>query len=243
MTHEENGVSGVGHSEFELDEHILAVEKAAVEWGVHTDELEGRFVSALLMAIKTAARSNIATIGDLNKIIQSTHQLGNTELAKIRSHIDGVGKLLEGAKEAVQDAKLAQAHTQDRARETIAHLAREMGSQLLSDTQKWLLLTQRTRYQRQAWILSGCVSAFAFVLVISGYEARAWQDAPATEALSSCAASSFLVKIGSNDTPGRACLMSELTPRPLSLLPGVLKSSLGGLFASKAAPEGKEAPK
>lgn len=52
------GEAPKGPREVDLDQHIRDVEQAAADWGVHTDKLEGRFVSALLAAIATSGRAN-----------------------------------------------------------------------------------------------------------------------------------------------------------------------------------------
>ncbi len=56
----------------DLEAHVQAVEKAARDWGVSVDQLEGKFVSALLAAISAVGRSNIATIADLGRLLEGT---------------------------------------------------------------------------------------------------------------------------------------------------------------------------
>jgi hypothetical protein len=218
----DNGAD-IAKSQFELDATISAVEKAAAEWGIHSDELEGRFVSALLMAIRTVGRSNVATITDLNKLIQSTHEVGSLELVKLRRLLEGADKVLAMARQGAENAVAVQVQTREQTKNTVASLAQQMAGDLLDQTHGWLLIKQRACYRREAWILAGFVSVFAFGILMAGYEARAWQDSPATEALSRCAASSFSVQIGSRPKPDRACPMEELTPRALTSLPDVVK--------------------
>jgi hypothetical protein len=223
------------NSHSDLDGCISAVEHAAAEWGVHGDQLEGRFVAALLMAIRTVGRSNVATINDLNKLLQTTQEVGNLELVKLRTLMEGADKVLAMARTGAENALAAQVHTREQTKNTVASLAQQMAADLLDQTHGWLLVKQKAINRREAWILSGIVAVVGFGVLMAGYEVRAWQDAPATEALTRCAFSSFSVQIGTRPKPDRACPIEELTPRTLTSLPEVVKGWVLQFVGGKAA--------
>ena len=52
MANERRSEALTGPRDLDLEDHILEVERAAADWGVHVDALEGRFVGALLAAIR-----------------------------------------------------------------------------------------------------------------------------------------------------------------------------------------------
>jgi len=97
----------------ELEAHVQAVEKAARDWGVSADQLEGKIVSALLAAISAVGRSNIATIGDLGKLLEGTREVGEGELRRLKALLDGGQQVLDLAREAAKTAARAQKQTRD----------------------------------------------------------------------------------------------------------------------------------
>jgi hypothetical protein len=50
------GAAPVGRRDFGLAEEVARVERAALDWGVHVDALEGQFVRALLKAIEETGK-------------------------------------------------------------------------------------------------------------------------------------------------------------------------------------------
>jgi len=208
----------------ELEKSLKAVEAAAADWGVHSDHVEGRFVAALLMAIRTVGRSNIATLNDLKGLLQTAHESGNLELIKLRALMEGADKVLAMAKKGAENALAVQVNIREQTKQTISALAQQMAGDLLDQTHGWLLIQQKARYRLGAWILAGVVSVSALAILMAGYEARAWQDAPATEALARCAATSFPVQIGSRAKLDRGCAVEELTPRSLTSIPESIRN-------------------
>jgi len=77
------GEAPKGPREVDLDQHIRDVEQAAADWGVHTDKLEGRFVSALLAAIATSGRANLAALGDIERLLEKASARGEGELRRL----------------------------------------------------------------------------------------------------------------------------------------------------------------
>ena len=57
MANERSSEAPTGPRDLELKDHIREVERAAADWGVHVDALEGRFIGALLAAIRESGRT------------------------------------------------------------------------------------------------------------------------------------------------------------------------------------------
>lgn len=207
----------------QLEAHVQAVEQAARDWGVNADQLEGKFVSALLSAISAVGRANIATIGDLGKILEGTREAGEAELHRLRLLLDGGRQVLELAQEATTLAARAEAEAQFQYDQSIQRVARTMATALLSETSGWLILKQ-TNYNRGMAMRFAAVAGAAMLFIAwSGYQVRAWEDGPTMDAAGRCAASSFAVRVGDNPTPQPACLAGSFEPRELKDLPSAVK--------------------
>ena len=86
------GAAPVGRRDFGLAEEIASVERAALDWGVHVDALEGRFVRALLKAIEETGKTNLAALGDLEALLETARREGEAE----RSERGGAERLRSG---------------------------------------------------------------------------------------------------------------------------------------------------
>ncbi|HWY81039.1 MAG TPA: hypothetical protein VNY10_03705 [Roseiarcus sp.] len=71
MAGERNSEAPMGPRNLDLKEHIHEVERAAADWGVHLDALEGRFIGALLAAIRESGRTNLAVLGDIEALLSA----------------------------------------------------------------------------------------------------------------------------------------------------------------------------
>jgi hypothetical protein len=207
----------------ELEAHVQAVEKAARDWGVSADQLEGKFVAALLGAISAVGRSNIATIGDLGKILEGTREAGEAELRRLRLLLDGGHQVLELAHEATKIAARAEEQTQFEYDQSIQRVARTMATALLSETSGWLILKQTNYNRGMAMRFAAIAGATMLFIAWSGYQVRAWEDGPTMDAAGRCAATSFTVRIGDNAAPQRACLAESFEPRELKDFPSAVK--------------------
>ena len=58
MSDEHNSEAPTRARDLDLKDHIRDVERAAADWGVHVDALEGRFIGALLAAIRESLSSD-----------------------------------------------------------------------------------------------------------------------------------------------------------------------------------------
>jgi len=210
----------------ELEAHVKAVEQAARDWGVNADELEGKFVSALLSAISAVGRANIATIGDLGKLLEGTREAGEAELHRLRLLLDGGRQVLDLAQVATTLAARAEAETQFQYDQSIQRVARSMATALLSETSGWLILKQ-TNYNRGMAMRFAAIAGAAMLFIAwSGYQVRAWEDGPTMDAVGRCAATSFSVRVGDNAALQRACMAESFEPRELRDLPSAVKGWL-----------------
>jgi hypothetical protein len=71
-----------------LAEEIARVERAALDWGLHADALEGRFVQALLKAIEETGKTNLATLGDLEALLEKARREGEADRRRIERMIE-----------------------------------------------------------------------------------------------------------------------------------------------------------
>jgi hypothetical protein len=174
---EEGGAAGL-----DLDEHIKAVEEAARDWGVHADALEGRFVSALLAAIAESGRMNRAAVGEVERVLAQAKAVGDQEVGRLKIIFSGGEKAIAIAKQAAETAIAAAHRGEVEFNRSVAQIAEELSTRILDSSQKWLVLKQRCRNRRDAWLLALCVTVVAVGVLIAGYELRGYQDDPAVTA-------------------------------------------------------------
>ena len=91
------GAAPVGRRDFGLAEEIARVERAARDWGVHVDALEGQFVRALLKAIEETGRTNLAALGDLEALLERARRAGEAERRRIEWMIEPAERARDGA--------------------------------------------------------------------------------------------------------------------------------------------------
>ena len=210
MEQEQRSAAPSGRRELDLEAHIKAVEKAARDWGVNVDELEGKFVSALLAAIAASGRANIATVGDLEKLFEGARAAGEVELRRLRILLDGGEQVLRVAEEGARAAIATADKTQADYDRSVSKLAKEMAAKLLAETQKWLVLKQTNRNRRDAWRLATLVGAAALGLFVGGYVARANQEGYAMEVVARCMAAPLWVTVDRSDQAVPACRLDGL---------------------------------
>src|SRR5271166_6418634 len=102
MANERRSEVPTGPRDLELKDHIREVEKAAADWGVHVDALEGRFIGALLAAIRESGRTNLAVLGDIEALLERARTTGEGELRRI-------GLLIEASQQTLNMAQQASA--------------------------------------------------------------------------------------------------------------------------------------
>jgi hypothetical protein len=166
-----------GRRSLGLADQIAQVERAALDWGVHVDALEGQFVRALLKAIEETGRTNLAALGDLEALIEKTRRIAEGERRQVELLIEAGTQALAMAREATETAALASVRAEQEIDKSVARIAQEMSQKLLDESQQWLVLKQTARNRSDAWRLAAAVAATAMVVFVAGYATSKWWSA------------------------------------------------------------------
>jgi hypothetical protein len=212
------GAAPCGRRDFGLADEIARVERAALDWGVHVDALEGQFVRALLRAIEVTGRTNLAALGDLEALMQETRRASEAERRRIERMIEAGAKALSMANQATENAGRASDRAEQAIDESVARIAEQMSRALLAESQKWLLLKQTERNRREAWRLAGWVAAGAVAIFIGGCATSQWwsgKESAAHQALidavDRCWVEPMMVRMADGKTV-ESCRLADLTP-------------------------------
>jgi hypothetical protein len=206
--------SGIAPVDAEMAERIKDIEKAARDWGVRPDHIEGKFLAAWLNAARTLSRLVVGAESEVKEIIGGAKELAELELEKLRKYNMAAAMTIrqaEVAKEAV-----------------IANVTKGLSDRLIKDMGPWLVLKQTGYNLRQAWHLAGIVSVCAVLIAAAGYEFRAWEDAPLMAGFERCAARPLTGTLSGEKVP--LCLLSDLAPRPAGAAAAGLKEWAASLF-------------
>jgi hypothetical protein len=179
---EDEGAAPWGRRDFGLAKQIEDVEQAAVNWGVHVDALEGRFVRALLKAIEETGRTNLAALGDLEALIEKTRRLGEGERKRLEILIKGGEQTLTMARQAAETAAVAGERAEKEFNASVSRIARDLSVKLLAESQQWLVLRQTERNRRDAWRLAVSVAAASLSVFVAGYATAGWRQVEESEA-------------------------------------------------------------
>jgi hypothetical protein len=204
----------VGQAMAEMSDRIREAERAARDWGVQPDEMEGKFVSAILWAMRAVGKIVAAGAKEAKTIVADAKEVADLELEKLRKYNIAAAMTIrqaEVAKEVV-----------------IANVTKGLSDRLIADMGPWLVLKQTGYNLRQAWRLAGIVSLCAVLIGVAGYEFRAWEDAPAVDALQRCAARPLTGTLSGEKVT--LCLMNDLVARPANAGAGGLKGWAGSFF-------------
>src|SRR5271156_2639475 len=142
MANERRSEVPTGSRNLELKDHIREVEKAAADWGVHVDALEGRFIGALLAAILESGRTNLAVLGDIEALLERARATGEGELRRIGLMIEASQRTLSMAQEAAETSAVAGERAERVFNASVAKIAKELSVKLLDECQQWLVLKQ-----------------------------------------------------------------------------------------------------
>lgn len=209
---DEEPTEGTAAAVKDLDEAIKNVEIAAAHWGVRKDHVEGRFVAALLVTIRWLGRVIVAATNDLKEIVQGARAWAESERAGVREMNENALIALRLAKNSMREMEIERDNA-------ISRVAQGMGAALVSRTQQWLVVRETAHNRRVAMRQALVTSAAAVALLFGGYQWRAWEDEPATEALARCVTTKIALA-----SEGRwMCQINELLPRETRSLPKALK--------------------
>jgi hypothetical protein len=194
-----------------LAEEIARVERAALDWGLHADALEGRFVQALLKAIEETGRTNLATLGDLEALLEKARREGEADRRRIERMIEAGSNALAMAHQAAGLASV-------RAEEAIVRIAKEMSKATrTSPPASRPIVFPSERNRREAWRLAAWVAAGAVAVFFAGATAMQWWTAKESaarqamvEALDRCWVQPVMVRTAEGKTV-EMCRLAELT--------------------------------
>jgi hypothetical protein len=187
-------------------------------------------IAQLTGMLTSAQQTIIGRVEELCERAEAYSKLGEAEITKLRALQTGAQTIMDLAYDAVKTAEQAQNHTIAKTDEAISEFAASMGTKILSSSQNWLVLRQTDHNRRFAFKVGLVMSALALMLFISGFQVRAWQDAPATEALSRCVGANIWIQIPGKDRPSMACVLDELAPRELTGLSRSIRDLVTGWF-------------
>lgn len=165
----------------EMGRRIVAIETAAREWGVQADHPEGRFIGALLTAIRWLSDVIVAGIVDIKDLLRSAKGASEIELAKIRE----MSKL---AQLAIDQAQISLNDNVVMREEMIGKIVEHSGREIAEKLKPWLVMRETKALRNRSWRLSGLVSACAVMLVMGGFSLGRWVDSDASEAGEHCIA-------------------------------------------------------
>ena len=148
------GAARIARRDFGLAEEIARVERAARDWGVHVDALEGQFVRALLKAIEETGKTNLATLGDLEALLERAHREGEADRRRIERMIEAGSNALAMADRASENAGVASARAQQMVDEGVAGIQARMSKALVEGCPQWLIFEQTARHRLYAWRLA-----------------------------------------------------------------------------------------
>ena len=212
------GATPKGRRDFGLADEIARVEQAAIEWGLHVDALEGQFVRALLKAIEETGKTNLATLGDLQALLEQARREGEADRRRVERLIEATSNALAMALRATENAGAASAHAQQMIDESVAGIQSRMSDALVKECPNWLILEQKFRHREYAWKLARWVSFGAMALFIGGYATSQYWNLRLTEsrqamfdAVDRCWVDPMKVRM-SNGTTIDACPLADISP-------------------------------
>ena len=116
------------------------------------------------------------------RLDESSRSFREDEFRRAEILMAGGERAIAIAKQAAETAIAAAHRGEKEFNRSVAQIAEELSTRLLDSSQKWLVLKQRGRNRRDAWLLALCVTVVAVGVLIAGYELRGYQDDPAVTA-------------------------------------------------------------
>jgi hypothetical protein len=155
---------------------LRQVEAAAREWGVRPDQLEGRFVSALMAAIGWSGRVSAAAQEEFKTLFRQQREACERELASAREITRAAHAGLTQARTALIVLQVEKENlTAKMIKETLPLFAERLKGALIIREKRWNEDVKRRRLATAGMVTLG--------LVFGGYGLRVWQDGMATSAL------------------------------------------------------------
>jgi hypothetical protein len=153
----------------DLEAALAQVQRAASDWGIRSDLMEGRFVSALMAAIRAVGQISEAAQAEFQEIARKGQEVARTEYEQAR-------ELVRAASTALAQARTAQVLAQTEKEslvgrmieQTLPLFAENMRKVLVIREQRWNRDRLRRRYALAGFLVLG--------IFLAGYGVRAWAD-------------------------------------------------------------------
>jgi hypothetical protein len=176
-----SGIVNSASWEAEFQKQVAAVEKPARAWGVRSDSLEGRFVSALLTATGSLGRLFAAAVAEFEGLTREHREATERELAAAK-------ELTRSAKAGLTQADVMLTVVQVEKENLVAKMIKET-LPLFAERLKEALIIREKRWNddvnRRHLATAGAVT---LALVSAAYGVRAWQDSAVAGAFYRCLA-------------------------------------------------------
>ena len=163
------GAAGGGAVPADLDAALAQVERAARDWGIRSDLMEGRFVTALIAAIRAVGEVSEGAKAEFREIARKGQNIAQTEYQQAR-------ELAQAANTALAQARMAQVLAQAEKESLVARMIKET-LPLFAENMRNVLVLREQRWNRDRlrhrYALTGIVVLGIF---LAGYCLRAWAD-------------------------------------------------------------------
>jgi hypothetical protein len=218
---------GRGDSIGEVYRRVDEVEEAAREWGVQPDQVEGRFIGAMLSAMKGMARTiesaeAMASAREerLVSLVAELNKRGESDLAKVEAIKKAAELCVVQAHEAIRDRQL----TYD---EAFKRQVQNIGNRMLDEFGSWRVIKQDAwnhRSRRKSALFFCMLTLLNFG---AGYGIREWEDRGIIQAVARCRANPDVVVPATGEG---GCFVRKLVPRDTADAARDLQRAVMGLW-------------
>ncbi len=163
----------------EFDAALREVEDAAKEWGIRHELPEGRFVSAMLAAIRMTGRISESSFERLIGMIGDNRDTAELEVARAK-------EVTRAASFAVTQARNAQIALQVEQENLVVRMIDKVFPMFADRMQKVLVVREKRINADIMWQRHLMVALVTLGLFLGGYVVRLTQDSVATELLDRC---------------------------------------------------------
>ena len=165
----------------EFDRLVGEVERTAKEWGLRSDSLESRFVTALLGCTRWMGRLSEASQSEFKRLFEQNRDAAELELARARELTKAANVALGQARNALINLQIERENVTIRMiHETMPMFAKELRGALVIREKS---LNEGVRLRR--FVVAGLVT---LGVLLGGYGLRAWADSDAVGAIGHCLA-------------------------------------------------------